>query len=36
MGDIFVASNLLQEVIKTGNAAEVASARAALQKIGET
>lgn len=36
MGDIFVASNLLQEVVKTGNAAEVASARAALQKIGET
>lgn len=36
MGDIFVASNLLQEVIKTGNAAEIASARAALQKIGET
>lgn len=36
MGDIFVASNLLQEVIKTGNAAEVASALAALQKIGET
>lgn len=36
MGDIFVASNLLQEVIKTGNAAEVASARAALQKFGET
>ena len=36
MGDIFVASNLLQEVIKTGNAVEVASARAALQKIGVT
>ena len=36
MGDIFVASNLLQEVIKTGNADEVASARAALKKIGET
>lgn len=35
MGDIFIASNLLQEVIKTGNAAEVASARAALQKFGE-
>ena len=36
MGDIFVASNLLNEVIKTGNAAEVAKARAALQKIGES
>ena len=36
MGDIFVASNLLQEVIKTGNAAEVASARAALHKLGES
>lgn len=35
MGDIFVASNLLQEVIKTGNATEAASAREALQKLGE-
>lgn len=35
MGDIFVASNLLQEIIKTGNATEVAIAREALQEIGK-
>ena len=35
MGDIFVAQNLLQEIIKTGNPAEVARARDAIEKIGD-
>ena len=36
MGDIFVAQNLLQEVIQSGNPAEIAKAKQALDKLGDS
>ena len=36
MGDIFVAQNLLQEVIQSGNPAEIAKAKKALDELGDS